>query len=107
MGFGNSYERKLTLDRRAAKKQRAKQQSQVQIVHYRAMDNPEWPGRQMVFAIFLVWFVLNLTRNRNRNRLARRRLRLRLGLRLRKEPFWEFGLRVKRTLQAGAEIAEW
>jgi hypothetical protein len=34
MGFANSCKRKLNLDRRAAQKQRAKQQSQVQIVRH-------------------------------------------------------------------------
>jgi hypothetical protein len=44
----------LNLDRRAAEKQHAKQQSQVQIVHHKTMDNPEWLERQMVFPF---WFL--------------------------------------------------
>jgi len=53
VGFENSCERKLNHDRRAAKKQRARRQSQVQITHHGQMDTPERLGRQMVFLLFL------------------------------------------------------
>jgi hypothetical protein len=49
MGFENSYERKLNHDRRAAKQQRAKQQSQVQIIHHELMDSPQRIAGQMFF----------------------------------------------------------
>jgi len=52
MGFENSYEGKLNHDRRAAKKQRAKQQSQIQIIHHGLMDSLDCLGRQMVFLLF-------------------------------------------------------
>jgi hypothetical protein len=52
MGFENSCERKLNHDRRAAKKQRARQQSQVPIIHHGLMDTPDWLGGQMVFSAF-------------------------------------------------------
>jgi hypothetical protein len=48
MGFANSCQRKLNLDRRAAKKQRAKQQSQVQIIRH-----DEWITRN---GLNVKWF---------------------------------------------------
>jgi len=44
MGFANSCQRILNLDRRAARKQRAKQQSQVQIIrHDESITRIGWP----------------------------------------------------------------
>jgi hypothetical protein len=43
---------KLNHDRRAARKQRAKQQSQVQIIHHAQSYSPECLGRQIIFQPF-------------------------------------------------------
>jgi hypothetical protein len=52
MGFGNFCERKLNLNRRATQKQRARQQSQVQVFNHGGMDTPEWFVGQMFFCSF-------------------------------------------------------
>jgi hypothetical protein len=50
MGFENSCQRKLNLDRRAAWQQRGKQQSQVQISVHIGIDNAKHSWRQIFFS---------------------------------------------------------